>query len=324
MSISLWPAETVPVLRETRPAVCAVLGREGQPRLSTVRAGVGMAHGRRGRWEAGRPSSGGAPRSGGRAHDPLAFPTMSEVLAVDDPTARDRAVAVLRSGGLVVAPTDTVYGVLVDAFARDATQRLLIARESGRDSPLTVLIRSPRQIIGLTDQTNEAGDRLMAAFWPGPLTLVFQAGAALGWDLGNTRGTVAIRMPADETLHDLIADVGPLACSSANLAGGDLPTTVEEAQAQLGAKVDLYLDGGVRDGLRSTVVDVSRGGAEIRRPGAISADDIVEVATGAVGWGRPTGEQPSEPPAHQPIPDDPVAHEQAAHDRAGPEEPEVG
>ena len=217
---------------------------------------------------------------------------MSEVLPVDDPTARERAVAVLRSGGLVVAPTDTVYGVLVDAFARDATQRLLIAREGGRDSPLTVLIRNPRQIIGLTDQTNEAGDRLMAAFWPGPLTLIFQAGAALGWDLGNTRGTVAIRMPTEEHLHDLIADVGPLACTSANLAGGEVPTTVEEAQAQLGPKVDLYLDGGERHGLRSTIVDVSRGGAEIRRPGAVSADEIVQVATGTVDWGRPTGQEP--------------------------------
>lgn len=215
---------------------------------------------------------------------------MSEVISTDDATARERAATALRDHGLVVAPTDTVYGVLADAFAQDATQRLLIAREGGRAAPLTVLIRSPRQIVGLTDDANEAADRLMAAFWPGPLTLVFTAGEALGWDLGDTRGTVALRMPADDLLHELIADIGPLACSGANRAGDPPPTTVEQAREALGDAVAVYLDAGTRDETPSTVVDVSRGGAEILRLGAISADEVVRVATGAVDWGAPVGE----------------------------------
>jgi L-threonylcarbamoyladenylate synthase len=214
-----------------------------------------------------------------------------DVLSLDDAAAAvERALPVLRSGGLVVAPTDTVYGVLADAFAPDATQRAFIARGGGRETPLTVLIRNPRQIVGLTeDATPEAAERLIAAFWPGPLTLVFRAGEALGWDLGDVRGTVAIRMPADELLHELIADIGPLASTGANLPGTAAATSVADAQAALGEHVSLYLDGGVRDGGRSTVVDVSRGGAEVLRVGAISAQEIVEVVTGAVGWGRPTG-----------------------------------
>jgi L-threonylcarbamoyladenylate synthase len=215
---------------------------------------------------------------------------MSEVLSVDADAAaaRARALEVLRAGDLVVAPTDTSYGLLADAFATDATQRLMLARGAERSRPLTVLIRSPRQIIGLTDEGNEASERLIAAFWPGPLTLVFRAGEALGWDLGDTRGTAAIRMPADELLHELIADIGPIACTGASLAGQPPATTVGQARADLGERIPLYLDGGVRDGAPSTVVDVSRGGAEVLRIGAISADEVAAVATGAVGWGNPT------------------------------------
>jgi L-threonylcarbamoyladenylate synthase len=214
---------------------------------------------------------------------------VSIVLPVDAPEVREEALAVLRAGGLVVAPTDTVYGVLADAFAPDATQRALLARGGDRSAPLTVLIRNPRQIIGLTeDRTSEAAERLIAAFWPGPLTLVFRAGEALGWDLGDTHGTVALRMPADELLHELIAEIGPLACTGANRRGEPAATTVAAARQALGDAVGLYLDGGVREGQRSTVVDVSRGGAEVLRIGAVSADEVVAVATGAVGWGNPT------------------------------------
>jgi L-threonylcarbamoyladenylate synthase len=215
---------------------------------------------------------------------------VSDLLPIDDPDALERATTVLRAGALLVAPTDTVYGLLADAFAPDATQRLLIAR-GGERRPLPVIIRNPRQIVGLTDGGSEAADRLIAAFWPGPLTLVFRAGEALGWDLGDDRGTVALRMPADERLHDLIATIGPLACTGASLAGTPAATTAEGARDALGQRVGLYLDGGVRDGGTSTVVDVSRGGAEILRIGAIPADDVVAAATGAVGWGNPTGER---------------------------------
>jgi L-threonylcarbamoyladenylate synthase len=215
---------------------------------------------------------------------------VAEVLSLDEmPAARDRAAQVLRAGELVVAPTDTVYGVLADAFAPDATQRLFAARRGARSSPLTVLIRNPRQVVGLTDGLGEQAERLMASFWPGPLTLVCTAARSLGWDLGDTRGTVALRMPAEELLHELIAEVGPLASSGACRAGQPPATTVDGAVAALGDTVSLFLDGGPRPGGTSTVVDVSRGGAEVLRVGAISANAVVDAATGAVGWGGPTG-----------------------------------
>jgi L-threonylcarbamoyladenylate synthase len=214
-----------------------------------------------------------------------------DVLALDEQReqACERAATLLRAGALVVAPTDTVYGVLADAFAPDATQRLFAARGADRSHPLTVLIRNPRQVVGLTEGLSEAAERLMASFWPGPLTLVCTAARSLGWDLGDAGGTVAIRMPADELLHELITEVGPLASSGACRAGRPPAATVEDAVAELGDAIALYLDDGARSGGASTVVDVSRGGAEVRRVGTISANAVVEAATGAVGWGRPTG-----------------------------------
>jgi L-threonylcarbamoyladenylate synthase len=212
-------------------------------------------------------------------------------LAAHLEAARPRAAEVLRVGELVVAPTDTVYAVLADAFAPDATQRLFAARRADRGSPLTVLIRSPRQVVGLTDRMSEGAERLMAAFWPGPLTLVCAAARSLGWDLGDTKGTVALRMPADELIHELITEVGPLASSGACRAGMPPATTVDGAVAALADDVALYLDGGSRPGGTSTVVDVSRGGAEVLRVGAISANAVVEAATGAVGWGGPSSDR---------------------------------
>lgn len=222
---------------------------------------------------------------------------MTEVLATDDlDVARQRGAGVLREGLLAVAPTDTVYGLFADAFSMEATQRLMQARGTGRDRPPPVFVRSPRQLSGLVRYTSEQAERLIAAFWPGPLTIVFEANEGLAWDLGDSLGTVAVRMPAEELVYELVAEVGPLACTAACPAGGTPPRTVSEARDQLGDAAELYLDGGGRPGGASTVVDCSRGGAEVLRAGAVSADDVFKVATGAVDWGRPTGasEEPVE------------------------------
>lgn len=221
---------------------------------------------------------------------------MTEVIGADDrAAARQRGAEALRSGGLVVAPSDTVYAVLADAFVMEATERLFQARGADRSAPLPVLVRSPRQLAGLVSEVGEPAERLMAAFWPGPLTLVFAAGAGLAWDLGETRGTVAVRMPAEELLHELVAEIGPLACTAASRVGEPPARTIAEARAALGDEVVLYIDGGQRAGVVSTIVDVSRGGAEVLRAGALSADDVFAAVTGTVGWGRPTGRSAPEP-----------------------------
>lgn len=212
---------------------------------------------------------------------------MSEILPLGDPDTFDRVAVALRDGGLVVLPTDTVYGVVADAFNPAATRRLLRVRGAGRSRPLSVLIRSPRQVVGLAGDVSEAGDRLMAAYWPGAVTIILRASPGLTWDLGNAAGTVGLRIPTDDDLLRVIGDVGPLACSGASRRGQPLPTTVEEAREQLGDKVRFYVDGGERDGAPSTIVDATGAdGVETMREGAITDADIQRVGAGDVAWGK--------------------------------------
>lgn len=218
---------------------------------------------------------------------------MSTVLSLDDTepaAAAEQAAAVLAAGGLVVVPTDTVYAVVVDPFQPGGAERLFEARGGTRADPLPVVISTSLQLPALARDVSPQAERLMEAFWPGPLTLIFSSGEALSWDLGDAGGAVAIRQPSDEVLRRIITASGPLGCTAAGRAGGPPPTTVGEARVALGGAVELYIDAGTRDGRISTVVDVSRGGAEVRRAGAISADAILAVATGS----RPDEEEPTE------------------------------
>lgn len=214
---------------------------------------------------------------------------MSEVLA-DAGEAAAPVIEALRAGGLVVVPADHAYAVVADAFSPLATQRLLGAKRRSRAVPLTVVIRSPRQVTGLVEHVPEAAERLMAAYWPGPLTLVFRAADGLTWDLGETRGTVAIALPPDDLLIEVATDIGPLAWSGANRAGSPPPITVEEARAQLGDTVALYVDGGPRAGARSTIVEVTADEPRVLREGAIPAAHVDQVATGTTGWGERPGD----------------------------------
>lgn len=232
---------------------------------------------------------------------------MSEVVKQEAVDARERAVTALRAGSLVVLPTDSVYGVAADAFSSVATQRLIGAKRRGRNVPLPILIRSPRQTTGLVAELGEPAERLMASYWPGPLTLVFPAVEDLGWDIGDNFGTVALRMPTDDFLLELIAEVGPLAVTAANRRGEPVPTTVEAARSQLGVSVALYVDGGERSGPTSTIVDVTHPQVDVLAEGAIAAADVRLVASGAVAWGaRPDAARTDphgRPPRAAPRPD---------------------
>lgn len=188
-------------------------------------------------------------------------------------------------GELVVIPTDTVYGVAADAFSPEAVQRLLDAKGRGRQSPPPVLIPGRSTLDALAESVPDAVRKLIDAFWPGGLTVVLPAQRSLAWDLGETHGTVALRMPADTIALELLAETGPLAVSSANLTGRPAATDAAGAEAMLGDSVAVYLQGPAVDdapGESSTIVDATAyaagdGPLRILRHGAISEERIREV-----------------------------------------------
>ena len=195
----------------------------------------------------------------------------------------EEAAAALRRGELVVLPTDTVYGVAADAFHPAAVAGLLAAKGRGRQSPPPVLVGTVRAAAALVDDFGTAGEDLIDQFWPGGLTLVCRARQSLVWDLGDTKGTVAIRMPLHPVALDLLKLTGPLAVSSANRSGEPSATTAEEAEAQLGAAVAVYLDGGACPGnVASTIVDLTGTVPRLLRAGLVPIGRLREVIALAV------------------------------------------
>lgn len=193
--------------------------------------------------------------------------------------AIDEAVNALGRGALVVLPTDTVYGVAADAFTPAAVAALLAAKGRGRQMPPPVLVPAPLTVDGLATEVPDGARALIEAFWPGGLTVILRAQPSLAWDLGETRGTVALRMPDHPAALALLARTGPLATSSANLSGAAAALTVTEALDQLGDSVSVYLDGGpAPGGTASTIVDATSGSLHLVRAGALSRDDLCAVA----------------------------------------------
>jgi L-threonylcarbamoyladenylate synthase len=189
------------------------------------------------------------------------------------------ALAAIEAGELVVLPTDTVYGIAADAFNAQAVQRLLDAKGRGRDMPPPVLISAVEALDALAADISEVGRALCKVFWPGPLTVICQAQSSLRWDLGETNGTVALRVPDHEPTRELLSRTGPLAVSSANLSGRPASTDVTEAEAQLLDSVAVYLDGGAATvGEPSTIVALTGGIPAVVRVGAVGLDRLREVA----------------------------------------------
>jgi tRNA threonylcarbamoyl adenosine modification protein (Sua5/YciO/YrdC/YwlC family) len=193
-------------------------------------------------------------------------------------TGLDEGAAAIRRNELVVLPTDTVYGVGADAFSPAAVDALLSAKGRDRSMPVPVLVASPAMLEALVDQLPDTGRALIDAFWPGALTVVVRHTAHLAWDLGETRGTVAVRMPNHELARELVTLTGPLAVSSANRSGYPAPATMLDARLQLGASVAVYLDGGPSgETLPSTIVDVTSDRSRVLREGAIGIERLREV-----------------------------------------------
>ncbi|MGN2641347.1 L-threonylcarbamoyladenylate synthase [Nocardia takedensis] len=207
---------------------------------------------------------------------------MSTVYDCGDPGSRaaglSAATSALKSGRLVVMPTDTLYGLAADAFDSSAVNALLAAKRRGRDMPVPVLVGSWNTIDGLVFSVRPQARELIRAFWPGGLSLVVQQAPSLAWDLGDTRGTVMLRMPLHPVALELLAEVGPLAVSSANVSGQPPATTADQARDQLGDLVGVYLDGGPADhAVASTIVDLTADQPRILREGAVSVREIAEV-----------------------------------------------
>jgi tRNA threonylcarbamoyl adenosine modification protein (Sua5/YciO/YrdC/YwlC family) len=209
----------------------------------------------------------------------------SNVYDCNDPARRSEGFAAAKSAigdsGLVVLPTDTVYGIGADAFDPTGVKRLLRAKGRGRSMPVPVLIGDPSTMRALAAGVSDEAQALAERFWPGGLTLICRQQPSLRWDLGDSRGTVALRVPDHDDARDLLQGVGPLAVSSANTTGDPPATTIEEAVAMLGPVVDVYLDGGPTPGARpSTIIDVVSDPPRIVRIGVVSAEEIAAVVPG--------------------------------------------
>lgn len=231
----------------------------------------------------------------------------------------------IRENKCVVLPTDTVYGIAVDAFSPQAVTMLLVSKGRGRQMPPPVLIPRLNALDGLATDVPAEARKLAEAFWPGGLTLILHAQPSLDWDLGETQGTVALRIPADELARDLLNLTGPLAVSSANRTGQPAARTAGEAREQLAESVEVYLEDGLRpegasDAVPSTIVDATSLPLRVVRDGAVSLERLREVVPGVLGLGEEAPEQ-NVPEAEAPEAELPAAEapEAASPEEASPE-----
>lgn len=234
----------------------------------------------------------------------------------------DAAVHAVQRGEVVVLPTDTVYGVGADAFSPGAVAAVLAAKGRSRQMPPPVLIPDISTVDGLAREVPDAARALMERFWPGPLTVIVLSQPSLAWDLGDTHGTVALRVPDHGAARALLSRTGPLAVTSANRTGEPAAITAADAEAQLGTAVAVYLDGGTSPlGQASTIVDATDlAGLRIVREGGVSRADVVGVVGEDALWRDTEDAASGADAAHRPEPADSAkaqADDQAGADAEG-------
>ena len=189
------------------------------------------------------------------------------------------AASILRSGGLVAFPTETVYGLGGNALDEDAARKIYAAKGRPSDNPLIAHVSCVEEVAPLVKEIPEAGRKLMEAFWPGPLTMIFPKSEKVPYGTTGGLDTVAIRMPDDPVANRLIALAGvPVAAPSANTSGRPSPTTADHVWQDMNGRIEMIIDGGpVGIGVESTIVDVSSAVPSVLRPGAITMEMLAEV-----------------------------------------------
>jgi L-threonylcarbamoyladenylate synthase len=199
----------------------------------------------------------------------------------------EQALDILRAGGLVAFPSETVYGLGADARRGDAVRRIFLVKGRPPTNPLIVHVSCQAMAEGCADGWPEAARRLARAFWPGPLTMVVPRSGSIAAEVSAGLATVGLRMPAHPMALELIRRFdGPIAAPSANRSTQISPTTAEHVRRELGDGVDLILDGGACSvGIESTVIDLASDRPTILRPGAVSIQQI-EHEIGAVQMTR--------------------------------------
>ena len=193
------------------------------------------------------------------------------------------AAGILRSGGLVAFPTETVYGLGGNALDEDAAGKIYAAKGRPSDNPLIAHVSCMEEVAPLVKEIPEAGRKLMEAFWPGPLTMIFPKSDKVPYGTTGGLDTVAIRMPDDPVANRLIALAGvPVAAPSANTSGRPSPTTADHVWQDMNGRIEMIIDGGpVGIGVESTIVDVSSAVPAVLRPGAITME-MLEAVLGDV------------------------------------------
>ncbi|MFM6980697.1 MAG: L-threonylcarbamoyladenylate synthase [Micrococcales bacterium] len=199
-------------------------------------------------------------------------------------TGMREAKQAIAMGSVVVLPTDTVYGIGCDAFSASAVNKLLSTKGRDRQSPPPVLIKDASVMQALAEYVPEVASQLAEEFWPGALTIILRTQPSLNWDLGETKQTVALRVPDHKIALALLAETGPLAVSSANLTGQPAATTAAQALDYFGEQVGIYLDSGASPkGEASTILDLTgiapngEGSIRVVRIGALSVERIKAI-----------------------------------------------
>ena len=191
--------------------------------------------------------------------------------------ALERSIEILNAGGLIVFPTDTIYGLAAKFDNLSAIQRIYTVKDRDQTKALAVLVGNISQVEEVSDEIPPCAKRLMEKFWPGALTIVLQKSNKIATPL-SLDNSIGVRIPNDRFVRLLSENVGPLATTSANISGLPSTTNVSEVLAQLKELVDLVVDGGESPGgIASTVVDCRKNVIEFLREGAISKQDLLNT-----------------------------------------------
>lgn len=190
-----------------------------------------------------------------------------------------RASDILRSGGLVAIPTETVYGLGANAFDKDACLKIFEAKGRPGDNPLIVHIAHKSQLDDIVEEVNENAKKLINAFWPGPLTIVMKKSDKIPNEVSAGLDTVAVRMPSHKIAYQLLDMCGiPVAAPSANTSGKPSPTAAKHVFEDMNGRIDAIVDGGSCEvGLESTVIDVTEDIPKLLRPGGVTYEQLCDV-----------------------------------------------